>query len=104
MNLQHLLGNFEKRKLKNNLSFELKGSATQEQIRAAEERLNVKFPDQVKLFYSFYNGLSVHNPPIEILRIEDLNWLKTYIHFSTIDERIKIWEVLHKNPPYNMFV
>lgn len=73
------------RKLKNN-GLVINAPAGTELMQNTESRLNVKFPEPVKLFYTFYNGLSVNDPHFEILSLEKLNWYSDHlIHFATFN-------------------
>jgi hypothetical protein len=90
MNIDHLENNFDKRRLKKNLQYYLNEPASEENISKAEFRLDVTFPDQVKLFYRHHNGLIVKAPPIEILNIEKLYKTTDYIVFALVDERNKL--------------
>lgn len=44
------------------LKYSLAVAASIEEIRRAEERLGLSFPEQLKLFYGSYNGLRVDDP------------------------------------------
>jgi cell wall assembly regulator SMI1 len=82
MKLESIKANLEKR----SLQAEVRPAATETLIKAAEERIGKPLPNQVRLFYSFMNGLRVETPPLEILRIEELAPLdQSLVHFATAD-------------------
>ncbi len=90
LRIEYLKGNFEKRKKKNGLVYELNPPATEEQIMSKEKELSVIFPDQFKMFYHCHNGLTVKDPPLEIFPIETLTKENGAIHFSNMNHNIKI--------------
>jgi cell wall assembly regulator SMI1 len=68
MNIKHLFSNFEKRKI----SYSLGEPASEEMIHKVEKNIEISFPEQVRLFYSHYNGILVRSPSLEIFSIEKL--------------------------------
>ncbi len=90
MNIDHLIGNFEKRRVKKNLVYKIGEPASENQIKNVEAKLEVLFPDQLRMFYSHYNGLKVEEPPLEIFNVEKLVKINNLIHFSNINKDIKI--------------
>lgn len=86
MHLNHLIPQFQKRESQGTLAYRILLPATGEQIAAAEQRLSVSFPLQVKLFYQQLNGLHVDDPPLEILPLDRLEFdSKSRLHFATLD-------------------
>lgn len=90
MNIEHLIGNLEKRRLKNKLTYSVGKPASEKQINYSEEKLGVLFPYQIRMFYGHYNGLYVYEPAIEIFEIEKLKRMNNLINFCNIDEYISI--------------
>jgi cell wall assembly regulator SMI1 len=91
MNIDHLVVNFEKRKLKNGLVYVLGKPALEEHIINTEEKLDVCFPDQIRMFYNHYNGVMVKEPALEILNLERLTRKDNLIHFSVINSSVIIF-------------
>lgn len=87
MNIEHLRGNFGKRK---NLTYELGEPASQAQLQKAENKLKIIFPNQLRLFYTHYNGLKVEEPSLEILQVENLTKQNNVIHFCNINNHVKL--------------
>lgn len=84
MKIEELGRNYFKQ-LKNN-GLRINPPATIGLIEETEKRLKVEFPEQVKLFYTYYNGLSTTEPPFEILPLEKLNMDSGHkIHFATFN-------------------
>lgn len=90
MIIEHLAINFEKRKNKNSLNFCLGDPAPEDLIKAKENELDVSLPDQIKMFYTNYNGLKVENPHIEILSIEKLSKKGSKILFCYINKSMSL--------------
>lgn len=61
----------------------LGSGASEGEIEAAEERLQVCFPDPVIRFWSSLNGLEVADPPLRIFSLSEL-WLDEGLLFFTI--------------------
>ena len=87
MKLEHIINNLEKL----NSAYSVGEPASVEQITEAEQRLNIHFPVQVKMFYQQFNGLSVENPPFQILSLSQSNFISPdLLHFSTFDSQHKV--------------
>lgn len=71
MRLEEFEANLRKRQERNRLQFILNPGANIELVSEAETNLG-HLPEQVRLFYSHFNGLSVESPALRIERIEDL--------------------------------
>jgi hypothetical protein len=71
MRLEEIETNLRKRQERSKLQFTLNPGANLELICEAETRLG-HLPDQVRLFYSHFNGVSVEAPDLRIERIENL--------------------------------
>jgi hypothetical protein len=71
MRVEEFETNLWKRQEQNRLQFTLNSGANPELVNEAETRLG-HLPEQVRLFYSHFNGLSVESPALTIERIEDL--------------------------------
>ncbi len=109
MNIEHLKGNFEKRKRKSGLIYTLGMPAMDEQIWAAENRLSLDFHEQFKMFYRYYNGLTVKEPQLEIYPLERLVKEGNFMYFAMIDHRHQLcfeceqlntasqWNIIHRD-------
>ena len=84
MNIEHLKGNFDKRRLKNNLDYYLGNSTDTRQIDIVEKKLDVIFPKQIIMFYLHHNGLKVMDPKLEVYPIELLTKKNNLIYFFNI--------------------
>lgn len=82
MNLEHIERNF------NNLELEygITNGVSSEELKLHEFRLGVIFPEQVKFFYQAINGITVVNPPFEVLDVQNLYRDGSYIVFCKINE------------------
>ena len=65
----------------------------------AERRLGIVFPAQVKQFYRHYNGLWVEDPPLEVLPVERIAFIRPQLlHFATVDRDHRLcFDVSHTN-------
>ena len=97
---------FEKLSQLQGLKYFLAGPAFEEEIVAAERRLNVSFPPQVKRFYQSYNGLRVDDPQLEVLPMERLDFVSpNRLHFATLDgNRRLFFDVSHLNQANQWFI
>ena len=87
MKLEHVLINLEKL----NSAYSVGEPASVEQIAEAEQRLNIQIPAQIRMFYQHFNGLSVENPPFQILSLSQFNFISpNLLHFSTFDSHHKV--------------
>ena len=87
MKLEHVLINLEKL----NSAYSVGEPASVEQIAEAEQRLNIQIPAQIRMFYQHFNGLSVENPPFQILSLSQFNFISpNLLHFSTFDSQQKV--------------
>ena len=84
--LEHIQLNIEKRRDTNGFRATLRTGATLDAINVAEERLGHHLPDQVRAFYSQWNGLTIDDPPFDIMPVENLSLDdQLRIHFATAD-------------------
>jgi cell wall assembly regulator SMI1 len=99
MRLEHLRLQFQERERHGAFSCCVAPPASDEDILEAEQRLNVSFPQQVKMFYQCLNGLRVESPPLEILPIERLHRdSEARLHFATLDgSRQLFFDTSHLN-------
>jgi hypothetical protein len=77
-----------------------------------ECKLNIKFPEKVKTFYKYNNGLKTYNPDFEIIELNKLHIKNYLIHFATFDNenfiyfdtkelnRANEWTIIEKNKNY----
>ncbi|QQS36619.1 MAG: SMI1/KNR4 family protein [Ignavibacteriales bacterium] len=68
-------------------------------IELYEARLNVKFPEQVKEFYSQINGLSVDSPALEVYNLDKVFVRNGLLYFGRFDNQ---YEVAFKFDKINM--
>ena len=86
MRLEHIKQALDNRRDATGLKATLNPAATANALEMVEARIRHRLPDQVRLFYSNYNGLTVDDPPFEILPVENLSVDdKSRIHFATAD-------------------
>lgn len=71
MRIEEFESNLKKRRERNGLQFTLNTGATPELISEAEMSLG-HLPEQVRLFYSHFNGCTVDAPALRIEPIENL--------------------------------
>jgi cell wall assembly regulator SMI1 len=102
MKLEHMVQNLEKR----GVEYALGQPASDIQVAQAEERLNLKFPEQIRLFYEHYNGLSVKDPPLEVLELNQLNFISPhFLHFATFDHQHQVcFDISHLNDAEQWFI
>ena len=88
MHLEQIPSEFQKLSNQNDLIYSLGKAASKEEIFKAEQKLDVTFPTQIKLFYESYNGLRVEEPQLEVLSLEQLHFVTPYkLNFAVIDDR-----------------
>jgi cell wall assembly regulator SMI1 len=95
-------------------NYKLGDVITEVDIRKAEKRLDLKFPEKVLNFYQKTNGLITLNPSFEIIPIDKLTIDNETIHFATFDKNIKVyfdiktlnnaneWNILNKVSEYEI--
>lgn len=71
MQFEEFESNLRKRQQRNGLQLTLNPGASPEMVQEAETSLG-HLPEQVRLFYLHFNGLSVEAPALMIVPIEDL--------------------------------
>jgi hypothetical protein len=79
-----------------------------------EKKLNINFPEKIKEFYQFTNGLKTLNPNFEIIELDKLTSKNSLIHFATFDKTKKIcfmteklnnakeWTIIEKESKYEL--
>ncbi len=91
MDIVHFKSNLEKRALKNALVIHLNDPASNEDILRAENRLSIGFPQQIKMFYQHYNGVSLEDPHLEVLPLNELGYQSEgKIYFASFDNSVKV--------------
>ena len=84
MHLEQIQINFDKRRVSDGLRVVVMPGATDQAMDAAEERIGQRLPDQVRAFYTQYNGLTVAEPQFVILPVDELSVDdQSRIHFAT---------------------
>jgi hypothetical protein len=92
MQLEHFALQLEKLSQQCGINYSLGEPASEDDISQAEEKLGVSFPSKVSLFYKSFNGLRVENPQLEVLPIEQLNFVfPNRLHFATIDGKHRLY-------------
>jgi hypothetical protein len=82
----------EKLSKEKGLTISLNAGSSEKQILDAEIRLNIRLPEQVKLFYFHFNGLQVDNPELEILPLARLSLrFPSRLHFAVFDGKHNIY-------------
>ncbi|MBI9077017.1 MAG: hypothetical protein JEZ02_16530 [Desulfatibacillum sp.] len=84
MNIEYVKTNLQKSEKTKGLAFSIGVPASVDLIKNTENRLGLKFPSQVSLFYENYNGLHVEQPFLKILNLENLDLVNKGIHFATL--------------------
>ena len=82
------------------LGFEyfLGGQASDALISGTEHRLGVTFPEQVRTFFSNYNGLRVEDSFLRILALEDLRFPHSdLLQFASVGDEKIFFDVSHLN-------
>lgn len=72
MNIQDIGKRLQKLSRVTGTNFAMGIPTSRDAISHAEQRLNVLFPEQIKIFYSNINGLKVEDPKLEIFPIENV--------------------------------
>ena len=86
MHLDHVAMHLERRAQQCGLRVVLGTPVSDISVAAAEARLHLAFPAQVRRFYQHYNGLRVEDPPLEVLPIEQFAFAATQrLHFATVN-------------------
>lgn len=79
-----------------------------------EKKMNLVFPEKIKTFYNFNNGLKTLNPNFEIIELSKLKKENSLIHFATFDNNKQIcfmveklnhaneWTILEKENKYEL--
>lgn len=79
-----------------------------------EKKMNLVFPDKIKKFYIFNNGLKTMNPSFEIIELSNLKNENSLIHFATFDNNKDIcfmveklnhaneWTIIEKESKYEL--
>lgn len=76
----------EKLKNEKGISILLNAGSSESEIREAELRLDLRFPEQVKLFYCNFNGLQVSDPTLDVLSLARLSLrAPKRLHFAVFD-------------------
>ena len=71
MNIEDFKNHLDHLKNNSELKYNIGDSVSITTIEKIEQKLNVIFPKQVKVFYSNYNGLLTKNPSLELYKIEE---------------------------------
>lgn len=84
MHLHQISRRFEKL-AQNGLEYHLGPPATAAAIDAAESRLEVRLPEQVRRFYSAFDGLEVVDPPFKLFPLSELHRDGSLLEFCRCD-------------------
>ena len=84
MHLDHIQRRFEKLG-QQGLEYRIAPAASTEAIDAAEHRLGVTFPEQVRRFYSAFDGIEVLDPPFKLYALEEMAREGSLLEFCLCD-------------------
>ncbi len=84
MHLDQIQRRFEKLR-QQGLEYRIAPAASTEAIDAAEQRLGVKFPEQVRRFYSAFDGIEVLEPPFKLYALDELERDDSQLVFCLCD-------------------
>ena len=91
MLLDQIALRFKKLSQHQKLEYSMAGPASETDISQVEKRLDISFPEQVRAFYLRYNGLRVTDPHLEILSLEQLEFISAnFLHFAILNQGIKL--------------
>jgi cell wall assembly regulator SMI1 len=86
--IQHVAVHLHRRAASHGWEVRIGAPASDEDLQQAESRLGVQFPEQMKVFYRHYDGLSVAAPAIVVHRLADLSWTSpSALRFATLDNQ-----------------
>lgn len=92
MHLDQIPSQFQKLSDQNKLNYSLGKAASKEEIFKVEQKLDVTFPTQIKLFYESYNGLYVEDPQLEVMALEQLYFVTSHkLNFAIIDGKHNLY-------------
>jgi hypothetical protein len=92
MHLEQVSSELQKLSEKDNLIYSLGKCVSLADILRAEQKLDVTFPAQIKLFYESYNGLRVDDPQLEVLPLEGLHFVTPEkLNFAVIDGKHQLY-------------
>jgi len=104
MHLDQIPRRFEKLR-QQGLEYHLGSPASAAAIDAAEARLGVRFPEQVRHFYSAFDGLEVVDPPFRVLPLSELERDGSLIEFCRCDHVHRLaFDTSHLNPRDQWFI
>lgn len=87
MQIEHVKINFERKSATAGFTYILFEPAGTDDLSEVEKRFKVSIPDAVKIFYTHYNGLEVHDPNLSVFPIQE--WApqaNNLIHFATVND------------------
>lgn len=91
MHIDEVARQLAKRQAARKVRYDLGLPAGASRIAQNEGRLKLRFPDQVRLFFLHYDGLSVEDPPLEIFPVEQITYLAPQrLHFATVDRHHRL--------------
>ncbi|WP_339075315.1 SMI1/KNR4 family protein [Teredinibacter turnerae] len=110
METQFILKNIEKL----NLAFEVGKALDVESLDLKEQELDLKFPEQFRIFYLAINGLLVEDPPLRIYSLSELEKDGSLLAFAEFNEshllaletdKLNVagqWTVVNKNTGFEV--
>lgn len=85
MHIEHVAAQLKRKSAEIGWSYTLGSPAAESALLAAETRLGVAFPEQVKAFYRHYDGLVAGTPPVVIHSVANMRFVTPeYLLFATI--------------------
>lgn len=99
MHIEHVAVHLQRRSVEHGWQYSLGEPASESALLETEARLGVRFPEQVKVFYRSYDGLSVETPAIIVHRLEKLRFASSnLLVFATLhDQHDLCFDVSHLN-------
>jgi cell wall assembly regulator SMI1 len=85
MQIEHVAAQLRRKSAELGWPYTLGSPASESALIAAETRLGVTFPEQVKVFYRNYDGLVAGAPPVVVHSVANLRFITAeYLLFATI--------------------
>ena len=70
--------------------YRLNAGASEMELRETERRLSLEFPEQVRAFWTSINGLTVKDPPFEVLPLAHFSGDAGLLVFARCNDNVRI--------------
>ncbi|MBL1214984.1 MAG: SMI1/KNR4 family protein [Ignavibacteriae bacterium] len=90
MKISDLQNYFNSRKEEFSLSYKFGAPIGKDEISNVEEKFEILFPEQVREFYTNYNGMKVQEPAFEIYSLNKLRILDNYLIFAKFNNEHEV--------------